>query len=251
MPHVSTARENSHSDSRLKLFNGLFRWKKTEKEKQKARQLSKSEVCIATKMSVKTRNSCPASPALSIPRSKDVFQDMEALRISRHDNPYLQKKILASRESLLDDNSIDHVSVADDIDIMAQEYLADMAPGALVELHQHMVRSPPPTTWPRIPAILKNNEKDQVQDPFADRCLSPHGVRSLYHSPCSSGSSSCVVSPRYNHQTRCSRSASESRDRERGSISSLFNPSSLLSLTDMSRFHHHSRTATEENQKLV
>lgn len=41
-------------------------------------------------MSVKSRNSCPASPALSIPRSRDVFQDMEALKISRHDNPYLQ-----------------------------------------------------------------------------------------------------------------------------------------------------------------
>jgi len=112
MPYLSAARENGHScsDSRLKLFNGLFRWKKSEKEKQKgtlntyiyncilinsfityiARQLSKSEVCIATSMSVKTRNSCPASPALSIPSSRDVFQDMEALKISRHDNPYLQ-----------------------------------------------------------------------------------------------------------------------------------------------------------------
>jgi len=45
-------------------------------------------------MSVKSRNSCPASPAFSIPRSRDVFQDMEALKISRHDNPYLQVKIL-------------------------------------------------------------------------------------------------------------------------------------------------------------
>lgn len=44
-------------------------------------------------MSVKTRNSCPASPALSMPRSRDVFQDMEALTISRHDNPYLQVEI--------------------------------------------------------------------------------------------------------------------------------------------------------------
>ncbi|CAH1716413.1 unnamed protein product [Aphis gossypii] len=207
MPYLSATRENGHSDSRLKLFNGLFRWKKTEKEKQKARQLSKSEVCIATSMSVKTRNSCPASPALSMPRSRDVFQDMEALTISRHDNPYLQKKILASRESLLDDNIV--VSETDDIDTMAQEYLADMGPGALIELHQHMVRSPPPTTWPRIP-IFKYDEKNQSQDLYGDRCKSPHG-RSFLHSSCSSGSSSCVVSPRYNHQSRCHRSASESR----------------------------------------
>ncbi|VVC32258.1 Hypothetical protein CINCED_3A015257 [Cinara cedri] len=207
MPHLSTARENGHSDSRLKLFNGLFRWKKSEKEKQKARQLSKSEVCIATPMSVKTRNSCPASPALSIPRSRDVFQDMEALKISRHDNPYLQKKILASRESLLDDNSV--VSETDNIDTMAQEYLADIGPGALIELHQHMVRSPPPTTWPRIP-IFKYEEKDQTQELYGDRCKSPQ-ARSLFHSSCSSASSSCVVSPRYNHQFRCHRSASESR----------------------------------------
>lgn len=115
MPYLSTARENGHSDSRLKLFNGLFRWKKSEKSNSNtsiynciliklinsfieyiARQLSKSEVCIATSMSVKTRNSCPASPALSIPRSRDVFQDMEALKMSRHDNPYIQvrKKII-------------------------------------------------------------------------------------------------------------------------------------------------------------
>lgn len=60
-----------------------------------ARQLSKSEVCIAKPMSAKTRNSCPASPALSIPRSRDVFQDMEALKISRHDNPYLQVTTVA------------------------------------------------------------------------------------------------------------------------------------------------------------
>ncbi|XP_022173535.1 uncharacterized protein LOC111035983 isoform X2 [Myzus persicae] len=165
MPYLSAARENGHSDSRLKLFNGLFRWKKSEKEKQKTRQLSKSEVCIATSMSVKTRNSCPASPALSMPRSRDVFQDMEALKISRHDNPYLQKKILTSRESLLDDNIV--VSDTDDIDIMAQ-------------------------------------------DLYGDRCKSPQG-RTFLHSSCSSGSSSCVVSPRYNHQSRCHRSASESR----------------------------------------
>ncbi|XP_025411381.1 uncharacterized protein LOC112684212 isoform X2 [Sipha flava] len=204
MPYLSTARENDHSDSKLKLFNGLFRWKKSEKEK--ARQLSKSEVCIATAMSVKTRNSCPASPALSIPRSRDVFQDMEALKMSRHDNPYLQKKILASRESLLDDNI---VSETDDIEVMAQEYLADMGPGALVELHQHMVRSPPPTTWPRIP-IFKYDEKNHTQELYGDRCKSPQ-TRSLFQSSCSSSSSSCVVSPRYNHQSRCHRSASESR----------------------------------------
>lgn len=43
-----------------------------------------------------------------------------------------------------------------------KEYLADMGPGALIELHQHMVRSPPPTTWPRIP-VFKYDEKDHTQ----------------------------------------------------------------------------------------
>jgi len=37
-----------------------------------------------------------------------------------------------------------------------------MGPGALIEFHQHMVRSPPPTTWPRIP-IFKYDEKEQNQ----------------------------------------------------------------------------------------
>lgn len=46
--------------------------------------------------------------------------------------------------------------------VLLKEYLADMGPGALIELHQHMVRSPPPTTWPRIP-IFKYDEKDQSQ----------------------------------------------------------------------------------------
>lgn len=46
--------------------------------------------------------------------------------------------------------------------LLLKEYLADMGPGALIELHQHMVRSPPPTTWPRIP-IFKYDEKDQSQ----------------------------------------------------------------------------------------
>lgn len=45
---------------------------------------------------------------------------------------------------------------------LLQEYLADMGPCALIELHQHMVRSPPPTTWPRIP-IFKYDEKNQSQ----------------------------------------------------------------------------------------
>lgn len=46
--------------------------------------------------------------------------------------------------------------------VLLKEYLADMGPGALIELHQHMVRSPPPTTRPRIP-IFKYDEKDQTQ----------------------------------------------------------------------------------------
>lgn len=47
---------------------------------------------------------CPPSPALSnitlTPgRTRNLDQDMEALRISRQDNPFIQQ-VLASRESL-------------------------------------------------------------------------------------------------------------------------------------------------------
>lgn len=96
---------------------------------------------------------CPPSPAASTltltpGRTRDIDQDMAALRLSRQDNPFLQ--VLASRESLVD--SMEE-SESDDANLMSQEFPNDLDvdPLTLPEIHEHMIRSPPPVTWPKSP----------------------------------------------------------------------------------------------------
>ncbi|XP_076251318.1 uncharacterized protein LOC143190703 isoform X2 [Rhynchophorus ferrugineus] len=72
--------------------------------------------------------SCPASPAVSTltltpGRIRNIDQDMEHLKASRQDNPFIQE-----------------LSIDLDID-----------PMSLPEMHEHMIRSPPPVNWPRSP----------------------------------------------------------------------------------------------------
>ncbi|XP_063221707.1 uncharacterized protein LOC134530631 [Bacillus rossius redtenbacheri] len=96
----------------------------------------------------------PASPSISTVtltpgRTRDIDQDMQALRLSRQDNPFLQ--VLASRESLID--SLDELE-SDDAILMSQEFPSDLEvdPLTLPEIHEHMIRSPPPVTWPKSPS---------------------------------------------------------------------------------------------------
>ncbi|XP_063705908.1 uncharacterized protein LOC134834996 [Culicoides brevitarsis] len=97
----------------------------------------------------------PTSPAISTlsltpGRFRNIDEDMQALRISRQDNPFVQK-VLASRESLVD--SVEEI-VSDDATLMSQEDFAsemDQDPFTLPEVQAHMIRSPPPTSWPRSP----------------------------------------------------------------------------------------------------
>lgn len=81
---------------------------------------------------------------------RDLDQDMHALRLSRQDNPFVQK-VLASRESLIDTLDDDQ---SDDAILMASEEInPDFDdPFTLPEVKEHMIRSPPPTNWPRSPA---------------------------------------------------------------------------------------------------
>lgn len=74
---------------------------------------------------------------------------MQALRLSRQDNPFI-KKVLVSRESLVD--SMEEI-VSDDAILMSEDFNAelDSDPFTLPEVHEHMIRSPPPTHWPRSP----------------------------------------------------------------------------------------------------
>ncbi|XP_030753977.1 uncharacterized protein LOC115880824 [Sitophilus oryzae] len=98
--------------------------------------------------------SCPASPAVSTltltpGRIRNIDQDMENLRASRQDNPFIQR-VIASRESLLD-SSLDEES--DNVTLMSKELSLDLDidPMSLPETHEHMIRSPPPTNWPTSP----------------------------------------------------------------------------------------------------
>ncbi|XP_035726891.1 uncharacterized protein LOC118443671 [Vespa mandarinia] len=95
---------------------------------------------------------CQPSPSHSFltstpGRTRNIDQDMEAIRLSRQDNPYLQ--VLASRESLVE--SIGE-SESDDANLMSQE-LCDTDPLTLAQVHEHLVRSPPPASWPHSTAF--------------------------------------------------------------------------------------------------
>ncbi|XP_012549872.1 uncharacterized protein LOC101745299 isoform X1 [Bombyx mori] len=85
-------------------------------------------------------------------RTRNIAQDMEALRLSRQDNPYLQQ-VMASRESLIESHHDECES--DDTILMSQEFgstALDFVEDdilTLKEVHEHMIRSPPPTScWP-------------------------------------------------------------------------------------------------------
>lgn len=75
---------------------------------------------------------------------------MQQLRISRSDNPYLQKK-LASRDEM---NMIDmEDNLADDDTILIQDLNGsqmdnyELDPFSLPDVQEHMIRSPPPISW--------------------------------------------------------------------------------------------------------
>lgn len=89
----------------------------------------------------------------------DLDQDMQALRLSRQDNPFLQK-VIASRESLVD--TLED-TVSDDAVLMASQDFNELDsddPFMLPEVQEHMIRSPPPTTWPRSPHYVFNFSQD-------------------------------------------------------------------------------------------
>lgn len=106
----------------------------------------------STPLSVSTLTMTPG-------RCRDLDQDMQALRMSRQDNPFVQK-VIASRESLID--TLDETGDSDDAILMAsQDFNAecDADPFTLMLQHEvqaHMIRSPPPTSWPRSPHYAFN-----------------------------------------------------------------------------------------------
>ncbi|CAL8082102.1 unnamed protein product [Orchesella dallaii] len=77
--------------------------------------------------------------------ARTIDQDMENLRLSRQDNPYLQ--VLASRECL---NESDDGSEYEEKSLMSKNSKCGMKdPLTLAEVHARLVRSPPPVMWTR------------------------------------------------------------------------------------------------------
>lgn len=198
----------------------------------------------------------PPSPALSTPaRNRDIDNDMEALRISRQDNPFL-KQVLASRESLAD--SLEE-SESDDINLMSQEFSGDLGtdPFSLPEVHQHMIRSPPPTSWPRSPNFKMfrfpvDSDQDSSQESLKRKSPSRVAVSPRSDQPLDSAQEdvvprpvSCALSPRLNLPLRPhQRSNSDAKDRS----FSLLTPAPLRSLSDVRRLHS---SRDEDSQQLV
>lgn len=122
-------RENSSLIIRnpLAFFVNLFKKKKYKIKKKDVKNNTKAgkspkvpTVLSVSVMDMRMSSPCPLSPALSTltltpGRTRDIDQDMEALRLSRQDNPFLQ--VLASRESLVESL---FESESDDINLMSQ-----------------------------------------------------------------------------------------------------------------------------------
>ncbi|XKL60037.1 hypothetical protein PGB90_001053 [Kerria lacca] len=206
-------------------------------------RLSYSVACIPSTVSMKDVliSPYPPSPALSIPsRYKNIDHDMEALRLSRQDDPFL--KVLASRESLTDSFMAD--SEQDGVIGMSQVIFPDADPLTIPEFHKHMVRSPPPVNWPRSPVFrFENSSQESLGAKGSYR--SHHYSRESIIDSASSG----FVSPNLSIPKRSQRSSSdETKERRSSSTFSLIPPTSLRSLSEVRRMHVKS---SEENQYLV
>ncbi|XP_018406723.1 PREDICTED: uncharacterized protein LOC108782840 [Cyphomyrmex costatus] len=168
--------------------------------------------------------SCQPSPSHSIltltpGRTRNIDQDMEALRLSRQDNPFLQ--VLASRESLVE--SIEE-SESDDAILMSQEY-GDADPLTLAQVHEHLVRSPPPASWPNSTAFQFPNQDESTTSGKNDATL-------LVKSP-----SKTPSSHRGNdHELSRSETTTDIRDRHSHPFS-LLHPTPIRSLSEVRRLH--------------
>lgn len=176
-------------------------------------------------------------------RTRNIDQDMEALRLSRQDNPFLQ--VLASRESLVE--SIEE-SESDDAILMSQE-LGDADPLTLAQVHEHLVRSPPPATWPHTPMFHFPHQNNQNNQNSQNNQGSEHGdhnrTPNFLHgklqpkSPGHRGVDSIVELSR-------SEPSNDARDRHSHPFS-LLNPTPIRSLSEVRRLHR----SADDNVQLM
>ncbi|VEN59843.1 unnamed protein product [Callosobruchus maculatus] len=121
----------------------------------------------------------PPSPAvssitLSPGRIRNIDQDIENIRASRQDNPIIQQ-IIASRKSIID--SLDMDEEADHTNLMTKELSLDLDvdPLSIPEMHEHMIRSPPPINWPKSPDY-RAFEFSQEDETFSVDCVSTTSI---------------------------------------------------------------------------
>ncbi|XP_057339639.1 uncharacterized protein LOC130677073 isoform X2 [Microplitis mediator] len=166
-------------------------------------------------------------------RTRNIDQDMEALRLSRQDNPFLQ--ILASRESLIE--SMEE-SESDDAILMSQE-LGDGDPLTLAQVHEHLVRSPPPASWPLTPAFPFNPV------PIDDSINTCPMTR--YKTP-SPSKNTCCKRDRITDSSTLSKSepSNDLRDRHTHTFS-LLNPTPIRTLSEVRRLHR----SADDNVQLM
>lgn len=90
-------------------------------------------------------------------KSRDIGVDMEAIRLSRQDNPYLQK-VAGSQATLTEEEEAVEGVVSsqneDRTQLVAQRRVSQEGALSLSEVHEHLIRSPPPTSLPK--TIAKN-----------------------------------------------------------------------------------------------
>ncbi|XP_018328363.1 uncharacterized protein LOC108739123 [Agrilus planipennis] len=187
-------------------------------------QSSLSVSAVDNRFSVPTRSS-PSSAVSTVTltpgRIRNIDQDMEALRASRQDNPFL-KQIIASRESLVE--SLEETE-SDDINLMSKEFPTDLDvdPLSLQETHEHMIRSPPPIYWPKSPTFqaFQFPEKDEelLQVEFNSKSKSPKSDKPKKHTSWSGAELSSVPRPHPHHFRHSDRF-------------SLLSPHSLLSTSE-------------------
>ena len=113
----------------------------------------------------------PVTPA----RSLDIEEEMENLHLSRRDNPYLSScEALDDMADCEQDNS-PRLSVS-------PPAAAIVSPHNVVELHSHLVRSPPPVHWPGRAAdcgdwaergISPESECERSRSRSVERIISP------------------------------------------------------------------------------
>ncbi|XP_035777377.1 uncharacterized protein LOC118458723 [Anopheles albimanus] len=108
------------------------------------------------------RKSSPSFSMLSLSpakfqKSTDDELEVTRLRLSRNDNPFVQK-VLASRDNVTTDVIDDTESDDAILILMSEEFNGDAEtdPLALPQVHEHMIRSPPPTFWPRAQKTVFN-----------------------------------------------------------------------------------------------